>query len=77
MAAVVAQVWGERGAGLYLGQEGKVRGVLIPGCAVVGTCSPGDIFVLVDKNRVILLCNTKATGRGVQCFWGHGGTARE
>lgn len=39
--------------------------MLIPGCAVVGTHSPGDVFILVDKNCVVLLCNTKATGGGV------------
>ena len=71
------QFGGARGAGIYLGQEGEVRGVLIPGCAVVGTCSPGDVFVLVDKNWVVLLCNAKATGRGVLWCWGCRGMAGE
>lgn len=50
------------GGGLYLGQEWEIRGVLIPGSTVVGTCSPGGIFVLLDKNWVVLLYNAKATG---------------
>lgn len=55
---------GGRVAGPYLGWKGEVGAVLVPGCTVVGTCSPGDVFVLVDKNRVVLLCNEKVTGRG-------------
>lgn len=58
----MGEAWG---AGLYLVQEREVRRVPIPGYAVVGTCSPGDVFVLVDKNWVVLLCNAKAIGRGV------------
>lgn len=68
---------GAKVVGLYPGQEGEVTGVLIPGCAVVGTCSPRDVFVLVDKNWLVLLCNAKVTGRGVLWCWGRGGTARE
>lgn len=65
------------GAGPCLGQEGEVGRVLIPGCAVVGTHSPEDVFVLVDKNCVVLLCNTKMTGRGVLWCQGHEGDMPE